>query len=93
MVLAGALGLASVGAAFAQAPAPQPQMQGEPSAAVRHACAADVKTLCPTARPGGGEIKACLRQNAAKLSAPCKQALLAAHAERKSGAGGAPMGQ
>jgi hypothetical protein len=86
MVLAGLLGLAGAGAAWAQAEQAQQPMKGEHAAAVREACASDVKTLCPEAKPGSGEVKACLRQNAAKLSAPCKQALHTARMARKGAA-------
>jgi hypothetical protein len=86
IVLACALGLAGGGAASAQMQAQPGAQADEPSAAVRQACAADVRTLCPDAKPGGGQIKACLRQNAAKVSQPCKQALRAARAEKSQGA-------
>jgi hypothetical protein len=85
MALAAVLGLAAGSAAWGQAAAPQAQA-GKPSAAVREACASDVRALCPSAQPGSGEIRECLRQNAAKLSPPCRQALRAAHAAHKEGA-------
>jgi hypothetical protein len=41
--------------------------------AVRQACAADTKSLCDG--KGGREVMMCLRDNTAKLSAPCQEAL------------------
>ncbi|MDB5452809.1 MAG: hypothetical protein JWO33_1387, partial [Caulobacteraceae bacterium] len=41
--------------------------------AVRQACAADLKSLCDGKE--GREVMMCLRDNAAKLSAPCQDAL------------------
>jgi hypothetical protein len=43
--------------------------------AIRQACAADRQSLCSGVQPGGGRIIACFQQNAAKISAPCRQAL------------------
>ena len=50
-------GLAVSGGALAQAPS----------------CKADLAKFCPDAKPGGGQVAACLKQNAAQLSAPCKE--------------------
>jgi hypothetical protein len=36
------------------------------------ACGADIKARCAKARPGGGRILACLKQNEASLSPECK---------------------
>lgn len=79
----GALGYVAAGALFALAGAsaaaaqqPHPEMSG----AVRQACAADVKTLCPSVQPGGGRIMGCLKENAAKVSPGCKTALKEAKA-------------
>jgi hypothetical protein len=70
--------LLGASAAAAQAPA----AGGGPSAELRQACAADVRTLCPGVQPGGGALKACLRQNAAKVSPGCRTALKEARAAR-----------
>jgi Cysteine rich repeat len=51
------IGLALSGSALAQAPS----------------CKADLAKFCPQAKPGGGQVAACLKQNMAQLSAPCKE--------------------
>lgn len=66
------------GAALAQGQQPA-------AGAVRQACAADLQTYCSGVQPGGGRIKACLRQNADKLSPACKTALRNAKAARQGG--------
>lgn len=35
-------------------------------------CKADLAKFCPQAKPGGGQIAGCLKQNAAQLSPSCK---------------------
>ena len=35
-------------------------------------CKADLAKFCPQAKPGGGQIEACLKQNSAQLSPSCK---------------------
>ncbi len=69
--------LAVGGAAFAQEPAgggqaPSPEMQAARQA-MRQACAADMKTLCDGKM--GREAMMCMRENADKISAPCKDAM------------------
>jgi hypothetical protein len=69
--------LALAGAAFAQPPAgggqaPSPEMQAARQAMMQ-ACSADMKTLCDG--KAGREAFMCLRQNADKASAPCKDAM------------------
>ena len=49
-------GLALSGGALAQAPS----------------CKADLAKFCPQAKPGGGQVAACLKQNMAQLSPSCK---------------------
>ncbi|MGO8973711.1 MAG: cysteine rich repeat-containing protein [Steroidobacteraceae bacterium] len=51
------------------APAPKPDNE------VRAACAADVQKLCAGVQPGGGRIRACMRQHKEELSDGCKQAI------------------
>ena len=48
-----------------------------PSPTVRTACAADVRTLCPGVRPGGGRIVQCMREKRDGLSDACRGALAA----------------
>ena len=50
-------GLAVSGGALAQAPS----------------CKADLAKFCPQAKPGGGQVAACLKTNMAQLSPDCKQ--------------------
>ena len=38
-------------------------------------CRTDVESLCAGVQPGHGRIAACLKQNEAQVSAPCKDAL------------------
>ncbi|MDB5428335.1 MAG: hypothetical protein JWR47_1652 [Phenylobacterium sp.] len=66
------------GSAFAQEPpaggggGPSPEMQAA-AQAMRQSCAADVKTLCDGKM--GREAMMCLRENAEKVSEPCKDAM------------------
>lgn len=53
---AAALGLVLCASAAAQAPS----------------CKADIAKFCPQAKPGGGQVAACLKSNAAQLSDSCK---------------------
>ena len=64
--------LAVAGAAFAQQPAPSPEMQAAREAMTK-ACAADMKTLCDGKM--GREMMMCMRENTEKVSAPCKDAM------------------
>ena len=50
----------------------------------RQACRADYETYCSDVQPGGGRVKMCLVQNAARLSPACQEAL----GVGKSGNGG-----
>jgi hypothetical protein len=58
----------------------------------RAACKAEVEKLCSGIEPGGGRIVACLRQNDAQLSAPCKEALAQARARKAPEAPASPQG-
>ena len=64
--------LAVAGSALAQPPAATPEMQAA-RAAMRQACAADMKTLCDGKE--GREMMQCMRASADKVSAPCKDAM------------------
>lgn len=98
-LLAGALGLATAGAALAQAEGPPSGGMsgmsgmsgmgghGGHGGAMRQACAADVQSLCPGIQPGGGRLRECLRQNAAKVSDGCKSAMKQAREARKAAGG------
>lgn len=70
--IAFAAALLAAAAAQAQPPAPTPEHLAA-RAAVHKACAADSKTLCGDKQ--GREMFSCLRSNAEKLSADCKDAL------------------
>jgi hypothetical protein len=50
------VGVALSGSALAQAPS----------------CKADLAKFCPQAKPGGGQVAACLKTNLAQLSPSCK---------------------
>jgi hypothetical protein len=70
--------------AFAQdaaRPAPSPEMQAARKA-VMESCAADRETLCNGKQ--GREAMACMRENAEKLSTPCKDALTKMRAAHKA---------
>ncbi len=58
--------------AQAQAPAPSPEAQAARQA-MRKACESDMKTLCSGKE--GREAAQCLRANADKVSASCKDAM------------------
>jgi hypothetical protein len=65
-------------APFAAAPA-------QPVAGVKpmQVCRTDLQTLCANVEKGGGAKMRCLRDNQAKVSAPCADALAAKQSERK----------
>jgi hypothetical protein len=77
-ILVSLAALAVSGSAFAQEPAPgggagpSPEMMAARQA-MRAACAADMKTLCDGKQ--GREMMMCMRENADKVSAPCKDAM------------------
>ena len=55
------------------------------------ACRADVQKFCADVQPGQSRIANCLRQNAAQVSAECRDAIARAH-ERKAAPPPAPQG-
>jgi len=79
--------LAIGGSAFAQEPAgggrpaPTPEMQAARQA-MRQACAADMKTLCDGKE--GREAMMCMRDNAEKVSQPCKDAMMKMRSARQA---------
>jgi hypothetical protein len=79
----GRLAIALV-AGLAAAGATASAQQQNPQAPLRQACAADFKSLCSGVQPGGGRIKACLREHADQLSPSCKSALVDAAASRQA---------
>jgi len=88
MIILAALSVGT--AAFAQTPppggggggpAPTPEMQAARKA-MMDACATDRQTLC--ADKQGREAMMCMRDNADKLSAPCKDAMAKMRAARQA---------
>jgi hypothetical protein len=53
-----------------------------PSAALRAACADDVRTHCAGVQRGGGRIMQCMKENSAKLSEACRNALAQAQSKK-----------
>ena len=53
------------------------QMKPGGMAAAR-ACKPDIAQFCSTVAPGGGRIKACMKEHMRELSDPCKEALFQA---------------
>mgnify|MGYP003337595547 CR=1 FL=1 len=47
---------------------------------VARACVGDIVNLCSNVLPGGGRLKACVKDNMSKLSADCVDAMLTAAA-------------
>jgi hypothetical protein len=45
-------------------------------AAVRQACGAQIEQHCTGVQPGEGRLRACVKENFAAFSEPCKQAML-----------------
>jgi len=66
VLIGGAILLLSTSAAMAQSKGAQ--------AALR-ACKPDIAQYCSQERPGGGRIKACMKQHMHELSEPCKEAM------------------
>jgi len=77
--------LVSAGAASAQpapdGPAPPPGGHGR---GAMMACKADRETLCAGVERGGGRIMQCMKDNYAKLSPGCLDAMKAMRAARKA---------
>ncbi len=73
IILLPAILLLSAPAAMAQNPAAK---------AVLRACKPDIARFCSQVQPGGGRIKACMKENIQGLSDPCKEALFQAWLRR-----------
>jgi hypothetical protein len=56
----------------------------EAQGALRQACQQDIQTLCARVEKGGGRLRQCMKANRGKLSAECKQALVAARGKMKA---------
>lgn len=56
------------------------------AAGVSGACQADIQKLCPTVRPGGGRIAACLKEHKKDVSDECKSDLRNLKEKRSAGA-------
>jgi len=48
---------------------------------LRRACQADFRSTCGNRKPGDGQLAQCLRNNASKLSEPCRKAIDAARSD------------
>jgi len=75
--------LASASVAAAQQPASKQQPAKNEmmmSASMKQACASDIKTLCKGVEAGGGRQMQCLKDNSAKVSPKCKEAMKTAKA-------------
>jgi hypothetical protein len=59
---------------------------------LRSACKADVEKLCSGVERGHGRIAACLKQNEAQLSAPCKDAIAKSHPPKAPSGSSSPKG-
>jgi hypothetical protein len=70
VVVMGAVLLLSVSGAMAQ--------MSPAARAVMGACKPDIARFCSQVPPGGGRIKACMKENLPNLSEPCKEALFQA---------------
>jgi hypothetical protein len=69
VLTAGAILLLSTSGAMAQSAAAR---------AVLGACKPDIRNFCSQVAPGGGRIKACMKEHLHELSEPCKEAMFQA---------------
>jgi hypothetical protein len=53
-----------------------------PPAAVRAACAGDIRAYCAGVQPGGGRIVRCMNENRGKLSEACRNAIVQAQSKK-----------
>jgi hypothetical protein len=68
---------------LADAACAQQQPAGPSGLQIAEACGGDIDRLCPGVPPGQGRIKACMKEHASQLSAPCFDALMAAAAAKR----------
>jgi hypothetical protein len=73
-----AIFLMTAGTASAQ------QMSMSDKMALRDNCKQDIQTLCPNAKPGGGEVLACVQEKKAQLSEQCSTTIAELMAKRKN---------
>lgn len=59
-------------------PASTAMAQSKAARATMRACKPDIARFCSQVPPGGGRIKACMKENIRELSEPCKEALFQA---------------
>lgn len=71
---------ASASQAAPPAGARPPMSPRQEAAMMRQSCGGDFRAYCQGVQPGGGRALACLSQNEARLSSPCKGALAEARA-------------
>jgi hypothetical protein len=64
-------------------PAPGQMAPAGPGSGALAACRPDVAQFCGQLQPGGGRIRACIREHFAELSPGCKQALVQARQQRQ----------
>ena len=60
------------------------QMSMSDKMALRDNCKQDIQTLCPNAKPGGGEVLACIKEKKEQLSEQCSTTIAAIVAQRKN---------
>jgi len=63
-------------------PPPAPMSPREEAALMRRSCGGDYRAYCQGVRPGEGRALACLSENQARLSPPCRGALAEARGAR-----------
>lgn len=78
--LLGACASALVCSALLAAPA---SAQSAASMAVMQNCKQDIATYCPSAQPGDGSMRDCMKKNFRSFQPTCKQALKAMMAEKQ----------
>jgi Cysteine rich repeat len=64
-------------------PGPGQMGPSGPGSGAMAACRPDLAQFCGGLQPGGGRIRACIREHFAQLSPGCKQALMQARMQRQ----------